>query len=219
VPANAAYLITNVLSDDRARYSMFGANSPLNLAGRPAAVKSGSSDNTRDAWAIGYTPQLVTGVWVGNANNAPMPGATSTYTAAPIWAAFMTAALEGQRAIDFPVPEGIQFVDVCVTTGQAPTRDCPGVVREPFLTGRLPSGAQPRATQPPARETFVPGGLVTPTPPRRTGTPPPRETFVPGGLLTPTPRTSGTPTPRVTRTPESDERPRGRGNGNGGQDD
>src|SRR5207302_4335908 len=88
VPANAAYLVTNILSDDNARVSAFGANSALNLQGRPAAVKSGSSDATRDAWTIGYTPQLVVGVWVGNADNRPMPGATSTNTAAPIWNAF-----------------------------------------------------------------------------------------------------------------------------------
>ncbi|HEY7268950.1 MAG TPA: transglycosylase domain-containing protein, partial [Dehalococcoidia bacterium] len=74
VPANAAYLLTNVLSDDGARVSMFGANSALNLAGRPSAVKTGSSDETRDLWAIGYTTQLVAGVWVGNADNKPMGG-------------------------------------------------------------------------------------------------------------------------------------------------
>ncbi|MPZ51001.1 MAG: penicillin-binding protein [Dehalococcoidia bacterium] len=222
VPANAAYLVTNVLSDDRARVSMFGANSPLNLPGRPAAVKSGSSDNSRDAWAIGFTPELVTGVWVGNANNAPMPGATSTYTAAPIWAAFMTAALQGQRPTDFPVPEGIQFVDVCAATGQAPTAGCGAVVREPFLAGRTPQGAssQPRARQP-ARETFVPGGLLTPTPPPR---PPPAGAATPRTTLTPrvSPTSDASPreaTPRPSRTPEPAGGGRGGGDGNDEGDD
>ena len=67
-------------------------------------MKSGSSDETRDAWTIGYTPQLVAGVWVGNANNAPIPNGTSTYTAAPIWRAFMLAALQGQPALAFQKP-------------------------------------------------------------------------------------------------------------------
>jgi membrane peptidoglycan carboxypeptidase len=105
VPANLVAQITNILADDSARVSMFGANSPLNLRGRPAAVKSGLSDNARDAWAIGYTPQLVTGIWVGNANNAPMPGATSTFTAAPIWQSFMTVALQGQPVVGFQAPQ------------------------------------------------------------------------------------------------------------------
>jgi len=104
VPEDKAYQITDILSDDSARVSMFGANSPLNLPGRPAAVKSGSSDETRDAWTLGYTPQLVAGVWVGNANNAPIPNGTSTYTAAPIWRAFMLAALQGQPVVQFPRP-------------------------------------------------------------------------------------------------------------------
>jgi len=104
VPEDKVYQITDILADDSARVSMFGANSPLNLPGRPAAVKSGSSDETRDAWTLGYTPQLVAGVWVGNANNAPIPNGTSTYTAAPIWRAFMLAALEGQPVVQFPRP-------------------------------------------------------------------------------------------------------------------
>ncbi len=102
-PADNVYQITTVLSTDANRESMFGLNSPLNL-GIPAAVKSGSSDETRDAWTIGYTPGLVAGVWVGNANNDPIPGGTSTYTAAPIWHTFMLTALEGQPVLSFLAP-------------------------------------------------------------------------------------------------------------------
>jgi membrane peptidoglycan carboxypeptidase len=102
-PADETFMITEILSNDANRVSMFGANSPLNLP-RPAAVKSGSSDETRDAWTLGYTPQLVAGVWVGNANNDPIPNGTSTYTAAPIWRNFMLAALEDQPALAFQRP-------------------------------------------------------------------------------------------------------------------
>jgi membrane peptidoglycan carboxypeptidase len=103
-PVDQTFMITEILSDDSARESMFGLNSPLNLP-RPAAVKSGSSDETRDAWTLGYTPQLVAGVWVGNTNNEPIPNGTSTYPAAPIWRNFMLAALEGQPALAFQKPE------------------------------------------------------------------------------------------------------------------
>ena len=105
VPAEDVYKLTSVISNDQNRESMFGLNSPLNL-GIPAAVKSGSSDETRDAWTIGYTPTLVAGVWVGNANNDPIPGGTSTYTAAPIWHNFMLTALQGQPVLSFVAPNG-----------------------------------------------------------------------------------------------------------------
>jgi len=118
---------------------MFGLNSPLKLPGREAAVKSGLTDNARDAWTIGYTPQLVTGIWVGNANNAPMPGATSTYTAAPIWHAFMEQALAGQPAQEFAVPSSVKFIQVCQTTGLLPERGCPKVVTEVFAADRVPA--------------------------------------------------------------------------------
>src|SRR5690606_29863253 len=65
-----AYLTTNILADNQARALMFGANSPLKLS-RPAAVKTGTTDGYRDAWTIGYTPGLVAGVWVGNADDTP----------------------------------------------------------------------------------------------------------------------------------------------------
>jgi membrane peptidoglycan carboxypeptidase len=195
VPANTAYLVTDILKDDAARVSMFGANSPLNLAGRPAAVKSGSSDETRDLWAIGYTPQLVTGVWVGNANNKPMTGATSAYVAAPIWNAFMAEALKGKPVMQFAVPAGIEFANVCQTTGQAPTGGCP-TVKEVFLSGRLPGGVKSLSAQPAA----------TQVQPARTATQ--RQGGFSGGLLpTPTPRLSGGPSggllPTPTKTPES----------------
>jgi membrane peptidoglycan carboxypeptidase len=166
VPANAAYLISHVLSDDSARVSMFGPNSPLNLGGgRPAAVKSGLSDNARDAWAIGYTPQLVTGVWVGNANNEPMRGATSTYTAAPIWRAFMLSALQNQPILQFMVPEGIQTARICATTGLLAGSSCRNAINEVFLAGRAPTttGEPPRATPAPTR-TPARRPQATPTP-------------------------------------------------------
>src|SRR3954447_19949450 len=71
VDAGLAYLITDILSADEARAETFGTNSPLKLS-RPAAAKTGTTDDYRDSWVIGYTPDLVTGVWVGNSDGSPM---------------------------------------------------------------------------------------------------------------------------------------------------
>ena len=79
-----AYEITSILSDNRARTMEFGANSPLKLS-FPAAAKTGTTDNNRDSWTLGYTPNLTVGVWVGNSNNAQMQAVTGAIGAAVIW--------------------------------------------------------------------------------------------------------------------------------------
>ena len=143
-PAENVHQLTTVLSSDEARSSMFGYGSPLQLP-IPAAVKSGSSDETRDAWTIGFTPGLVAGVWVGNANNDPIPGGTSTYTAAPIWRAFMLTALEGQPVLSFLAPGEERSAEVAsqqVAPTQTPrpadtTRPRPTRTRKPEPTMTL----------------------------------------------------------------------------------
>ncbi len=179
-PADQTYLITDILSDDSARASMFGLNSPLNLP-RPAAVKSGSSDETRDAWTIGYTPQLVSGVWVGNANNAPIPNGTSTYTAAPIWRAFMLAALQGQPALAFQKPGQEQ--------PRAGQQQATPKSQEPVQGAGLKATKEPKDNKP------------TPKP-KATETPRPTRTLRPPD---PTSTPSSTPTPRPTRTPQTND--------------
>src|SRR5262249_46917165 len=124
VPEAPTYLIDNVLNDDSARQIGFGLNSPLKLPGREAPSQSGTSDDARDTRTIGYTPDLVAGVWVGNSNNKPMPGATSTFVAAPIWHDFMIAALDGKPAQTFRVPSGVTFADICVGTSDAARAGC-----------------------------------------------------------------------------------------------
>ena len=218
VPENAAYLITNVLSDDNARVSMFGANSTLNLAG--TAVKSGLSDNARDAWTVGYSPDLVTGVWVGNANNTPMPGATSSYAAAPIWRQFMQAAMQGRNTSGFTMPKDVQVVRVCAATGLLPGRSCSSTVNEVFLPGRAPTTTGEPAL--PSRP------QATPTPDRRvTATPTPSRSNngndrSPSRLVTSTPASSSPrlePTPRPTEDLEPPSTPRPRNNRNRNNDD
>ena len=92
ISPDTAFLVTDILSDNSARTPMFGANSPLNLS-RPAAVKTGTTNDLRDNWTVGYTRFLVTGVWAGNSDGHPMHDATGVSGAAPIWQAYMEAVL------------------------------------------------------------------------------------------------------------------------------
>lgn len=100
-----AATITHVLSDDAARAYAFGAGGVLTLPDRPVAAKTGTTNSYVDAWTVGYTPQLVTGVWAGNTDNTPMNrGFGGSKVAAPIWKAFMAKAHEGKPVVPFPTP-------------------------------------------------------------------------------------------------------------------
>lgn len=86
-------LITDILSDNVARTPGFGANSALYISTRPVAVKTGTSNDYRDAWIIGYTPNLVVGAWVGNNDNSPMEKRVSGLVVAPLWREYMEKIL------------------------------------------------------------------------------------------------------------------------------
>lgn len=107
------------------------------LLQRPAAGKTGTTEANRDAWFVGYTPQLVVSVFVGcDHNEKPLPGGANTI-AAPIWADFMKNALTGQEAAAFPIPDNIVQVDLCTETGLKATLRCPKR-SEFFLAGTEP---------------------------------------------------------------------------------
>lgn len=100
---NAARMITSILSDNEARSFIFGGRNFLTLGGRPVAAKTGTTNDFRDAWTIGFTPSLVAGVWVGNNDNSEMrPGADGSVIAAPIWNSFMRTALGDSKVESFP---------------------------------------------------------------------------------------------------------------------
>lgn len=100
--------VTSVLSDNNARAFIFGSRNFLTIGGRPVAAKTGTTNDFRDAWTVGYTPSLVAGVWRGNNNNDEMTrGADGSVIAAPIWNGFMRRALEGAPAERFPGPKPI----------------------------------------------------------------------------------------------------------------
>ncbi|HID88589.1 MAG TPA: penicillin-binding protein [Anaerolineae bacterium] len=134
-----AYLMISILSDREARWAAFGHPNPLELSNdRPAAAKTGSTNDWRDAWTIGFTPQLVTGVWVGNSDNSEMVDVPGSKGAAPIWHAVMEYALRGEEIQPFVRPDGLIERQVCAVSGKLPTGHCP-VVTELFIPGTEPT--------------------------------------------------------------------------------
>ncbi len=102
---NVAYMISDVLSDNVARTPLWGSNSLINFNNRDVAAKSGSTNNLRDAWIMGYTPNLAVGAWVGNNNNEPMGGGLSGLITTPMWREFMDVALAKIPEETFPQPQ------------------------------------------------------------------------------------------------------------------
>lgn len=133
-----SFLITDMLSDEEARIPSFGRGSALSI-GRPAAAKTGTTTDFRDNWTVGYTPNLVVGVWVGNADNTPMKNITGVSGAGPIWNLFIREVLKGQPELHWTPPEGLVRMQVCATSGLLPTPECPQRAWEWFLAEVVPT--------------------------------------------------------------------------------
>lgn len=130
----ASYQISDILADDNARAPTFG--SALNISGRDVAVKTGTTNENRDGWTVGYTPQLAIGVWVGDNENQPMTMGGSA-AAGPIWRSAMTHMLEDSEAVDFSRPRTIVRVRVCNTHGE---------YIENFIRGTEPDRCEPQVS-------------------------------------------------------------------------
>lgn len=103
---NVARLVTSILTDNASRAFIFGARSPLILNGRTVAAKTGTTNDWRDGWTVGFTPSLVTGVWAGNNDNSSMArGADGVFVAAPIWNAYSNRVLRGTPVEGFAKPK------------------------------------------------------------------------------------------------------------------
>ena len=188
----ASYLITSILSDNNTRAEEF--DGALTIS-RPAAVKTGTTEDFRDALTIGYTPSLVVGVWVGNNDNTPMDNIAGSLGAAPIWRNMMEYYLEGTPIEQFPRPTFVVSETVCpgVASGYLHT------YIEYFIAGtQTDSCSQPTTAPTP---TPTPTGKITPTPtnkpnqPTNTPSPQPTTTLAPT-VKTPTP-TAGLSTPTI----------------------
>lgn len=119
VDANYVYLLTASLSDNAVRTRLFGTGNKLEI-GRPAAVKTGTTNDNKDAWTVGYTPSLSTIVWVGNFDNTAMNGIQGSTGATPIWNTFMKRSLQGTKAETFTRPDGIIDVTIDAVSGMLP---------------------------------------------------------------------------------------------------
>lgn len=131
----ASYLISSILSDNAARAPSFGSS--LTITNRTVAVKTGSTNDNRDAWTIGYTPSVAVGVWVGNNENEPM-SAGGAPMAGPIWRKSMIAFLGDSLREEFTRPNGIVEVAVCRSNGYRATGNATNTYKEVFLSGTVP---------------------------------------------------------------------------------
>ena len=178
VSQQATWLVTDILADDAARAETHGPDSPLRLS-RPAAVQTGTGEGLADSWAVGYSPDLAVGAWIGNANNEPMRGVTGISVAGALWHDFMEEALRGFPTQPFDRPSGLVRGTVDAQTGLRPG---PGAstVTDWFVEGNVP------------RLWAVPTPTPTPLP-----------------TATPTPSPSPTPTVTPSASPTAPDRPGG----------
>ncbi|PIU03694.1 penicillin-binding protein [Candidatus Shapirobacteria bacterium CG08_land_8_20_14_0_20_39_18] len=134
-----AYILTDILSDNSARTPAFGPSSYLNIANHPhVAVKTGTTQNLRDNWTVGYTQNYVAVVWVGNNDNTPMSYVASGITgASPIWNKIMTNLLKDIPDKEFAKPENLLKIEICPITNTLPCEGCGGKW-EYFLPGTEP---------------------------------------------------------------------------------
>jgi membrane carboxypeptidase/penicillin-binding protein len=105
-----------------------------------AAGKTGTTNDLRDAWFVGFTPELLTVVWVGFDDNQPV-GLSGSQAALPIWADFMMAALAGHPNVSFQPPAGVSFVTIDRDTGRLAQPGCPRIISEAFVSGTEPTEA------------------------------------------------------------------------------
>jgi membrane peptidoglycan carboxypeptidase len=234
IDPRAAYMITNILSDPAAKLFTYGPNTPLMLRQNddpkgpiwPAASKTGTTDNYRDTWTDGYTPDIAIVVWVGNADGHPMHQTLSTLTAAKVWPASMKLSFDyfHLKPQDFPRPDGLVERQVCGDTRMRPGAPlcwndlffAESAPRGPIQAGPRPAAPPPapaqqrqpapapQPQQPPAQPEPAPQPAPAaqpppaPAPPPPAAQPQPQPTPVPAPAQ-PKPQPPAKPTPRPSR--------------------
>jgi penicillin-binding protein 1A len=138
----STYVLTSMLES----VVKSGTASAAKKLERPVAGKTGTSNNARDAWFVGYTAELVAGVWVGYDDHRPLgKGESGSKSALPIWIDFMQSASAGRPAVDFPVPSGIEHVAIDPKSGLRAYEGMPDAIDEVFVAGTAPTEmAQPK---------------------------------------------------------------------------
>jgi penicillin-binding protein 1C len=135
IDERVACVLTDILADPFARAPAFGADSPLRLP-FPCAAKTGTSKDFRDNWCVGYSPEYVVAVWVGNFDASPMRDVSGITGAGPLFRDIFLALQRHPRP--FPLPPGLVRAPVCSLSGLAPGDDCPETLEELFLEGTVP---------------------------------------------------------------------------------
>ncbi len=145
LPAEVTYQITSLMQS----VVEDGTAMRVKVLNRPIAGKTGTTNESRNAWFIGFTPDIVTGVWVGFDNNDPLgPGETGGRAAIPIWLQFSEVAMKDTPIHDFIAPPGIVFALVDPKTGRLAPPDFPGAKQEPFIPGTEPTDILTSAKSP-----------------------------------------------------------------------
>ena len=191
VNPEAIYSLISVMTDDPSRQYIFGRDNPLNFPdGRPVAAKTGTTQNWKDGWAMGFTPQLAVGVWTGNNDSSVMrAGADGVFTAAPMWQKFMIEAHKNLPPREFEVPSGIIQVAYDRNTNRPVTRDSNNVRMEPIAWYAIPKDIQVSAAP-----RNLPGSLIGPI--GNQGIPTNGQGTV-GGAVTNIPSTEPDPIPAI----------------------
>jgi membrane carboxypeptidase/penicillin-binding protein len=140
---DTTFLVTNMMRSVLNEGT--GAAARANGFALDAAGKTGTTNDLRDAWFVGFTPELLAVVWVGLDDNQPI-GLTGSQAAVPIWTEFMKSALAGHPESQFEPPKGISFVDIDRDTGRIATPYCPRTMTESFITGTEPTEICPLHT-------------------------------------------------------------------------
>lgn len=177
------FIISSILSDTQARQGTFGNSLTVS---RPAAVKTGTTENYRDALTIGYTPNIVVGVWVGNNDNTPMDTVAGSLGAAPIWRQVIEQFFKTLPRENFTKPFAIIDQNVCRENGKRAETATSSAYTEFFLRGTIPTQTCTEAS---------PTGEPNPT-----DTPPPTDTPTQPEQATPTPQATAAPQPTAIPT-------------------
>jgi len=150
LPDGVSYIISDILADNNARLAEFGDNSELKIPGQTVSVKTGTTNDFRDNWTIGYTPSFLVATWVGNDDNSQMSGLVSGITgAAPIWNDIMSHLLKDRTPEPMSRPASVIQKSICSDTGALPPppgsgASCPTRF-EYFIRGTEPTMAEPAA--------------------------------------------------------------------------
>ena len=143
VTPEEAFIISSILADSEARSITFGLRSLLEIPGKTVSVKTGTTNDKKDNWTVGWTPSFIGGVWVGNNDNTSMKEVASGVTgASPIWRRIMLAALRNKTNEQIATPSGIISMDVDKISGY-PAHDGFASKKEFFIKGTEPSGDDP----------------------------------------------------------------------------